>query len=80
MTGLLVSNDPPTRDERKAVRAAVEETVSPLVEDVALAEPARCIASGGTAGALARVLAARRWGARRPRSTSTRSPCPSSAS
>jgi exopolyphosphatase/guanosine-5'-triphosphate,3'-diphosphate pyrophosphatase len=62
MTGLLVTNDPPTRDERKAVRAAVEKTVSPLVEEVASAEPARCVASGGTAGALARVLAARRWG------------------
>ncbi|HEU4831340.1 MAG TPA: Ppx/GppA phosphatase family protein [Actinomycetota bacterium] len=62
MTGLLVTNDPPTRDERKAVRAAVEKTVSPLVEEVAAAEPARCVASGGTAGALARVLAARRWG------------------
>jgi exopolyphosphatase / guanosine-5'-triphosphate,3'-diphosphate pyrophosphatase len=62
MTGMLITNDPPTRDERKAVRAAVEETVSPLVEEVASAEPARCVASGGTAGALARVLAARRWG------------------
>ena len=62
MTGLLVTRDPPTREERKAVRAAVQETVSPLVEDVAAAEPARCVASGGTAGALARVLATRRWG------------------
>ena len=61
MTGLLVEHDPPSRDERKAVRAAVEEAVAPLVGDVALAEPARCIASGGTAGALARVIAARRW-------------------
>ena len=61
MTGLLVEHDLPSRDERKAVRAAVEEAVAPLVGDVALAEPARCIASGGTAGALARVIAARRW-------------------
>jgi len=61
MTGLLVEHDPPTREERKTVRAAVAEAVAPLVEDVALAEPARCIASGGTAGALARVIAARRW-------------------
>jgi exopolyphosphatase / guanosine-5'-triphosphate,3'-diphosphate pyrophosphatase len=61
MTGLLVGHDPPTREERKAVRAAVEDAVAPVVEDVALAEPARCIASGGTAGALARVIAARRW-------------------
>ena len=62
LTGLLVSNDPPTRVERRAVRAAVEEAVSTLVPDAAAAEPVRCIASGGTAGALARVLAAERWG------------------
>ncbi len=62
MTGLLVAHDPPTRDERKAVRAAVEEAVGSLVDDVAAAHPVRCIASGGTAGALARVIAARRWG------------------
>src|SRR4029453_15592002 len=62
MTGLLVPNDPPTRDERKAVRAAVEETVSPLVEKVAVAEPARCVASGGAGGAPARAPAAPRGG------------------
>jgi exopolyphosphatase/guanosine-5'-triphosphate,3'-diphosphate pyrophosphatase len=62
ITGLLVAHDPPTRDERRAVRAAVEEAVAPLQEEVAAAEPARCVASGGTAGALARVIAARRWG------------------
>jgi exopolyphosphatase / guanosine-5'-triphosphate,3'-diphosphate pyrophosphatase len=61
MTGLVVEQDPPTREERKAVRAAVDEAVAPLVDDVAVAGPARCIASGGTAGALARVIAARRW-------------------
>ena len=61
MTGLLVRHDPPTRDERKAVRVAVEEAVAPLVDDLAGADPVRCIASGGTAGALARLLAARRW-------------------
>jgi exopolyphosphatase/guanosine-5'-triphosphate,3'-diphosphate pyrophosphatase len=57
-----VSHDPPTKDERKAVRSAVEEAVTPLVSEVERAEPARCIASGGTAGALTRVLAAERWG------------------
>ena len=62
MTGLLVTHDPPRRDERKTVRAAVEVALAPLVEEVAVAEPARCVASGGTAGALARVLATRRWG------------------
>lgn len=63
MSGLVVAHDPPTREERKVVRAAVEEAVAPLVDDVAAAAPARCVASGGTAGALARVIAARRWSA-----------------
>jgi exopolyphosphatase/guanosine-5'-triphosphate,3'-diphosphate pyrophosphatase len=62
LTGLLVAHDPPTKEERRAVRAALEEAVMPLVFEVEHAEPARCIASGGTAGALARVLAAERWG------------------
>lgn len=61
VTGLLVRSDPPTRAERKSVRAAVEEAVAPVARDVADAAPARCVASGGTAGALARLLAARRW-------------------
>ena len=51
MTGLVVTHDPPTREERKAVRSAVVEAVAPLVQGVAVAEPARCVASGGTAGA-----------------------------
>ena len=63
LTGLLISHEPPTREERRAVRAAVEDAVAPLVPKVEAADPARCIASGGTAGALARVLAAERWGA-----------------
>src|SRR5262245_3474371 len=62
LTGMLVSNDPPTKEERKAVRLAAESAVKPLVPKVERAEPVRCIASGGTAGALARVLAAERWG------------------
>ena len=66
LTGLLVSHDPPTRDERKAVRRVVEDSVAPLIPKVEAADPVRCIASGGTAGALARVLAARRWGAPPP--------------
>jgi exopolyphosphatase/guanosine-5'-triphosphate,3'-diphosphate pyrophosphatase len=61
LTGLLVAHDPPTRAERKQVRSAVDEAVSRVAGDVAEAEPVRCIASGGTAGALARLIAARRW-------------------
>ncbi|HSJ51227.1 MAG TPA: Ppx/GppA phosphatase family protein [Actinomycetota bacterium] len=63
LTGLLVGHDPPTRAERREVRAAVEREVAPLVEEVAGSTPARCIASGGTAGALARLSAFRRWSA-----------------
>jgi exopolyphosphatase/guanosine-5'-triphosphate,3'-diphosphate pyrophosphatase len=63
MTGLWVRSDPPTRPERKAVRAAVEDAVSAVASEVRAAEPIRCVASGGTAGALARLIAARRWSA-----------------
>lgn len=61
LTGLLVRSDPPTRAERKSVRAAVEDAVAAVADDVLQAAPVRCIASGGTAGALARLIAARRW-------------------
>jgi exopolyphosphatase/guanosine-5'-triphosphate,3'-diphosphate pyrophosphatase len=61
LTGLLVASNPPTSKERKKVIAAVRESVGPLAPDVAAGEPARCIASGGTAGALARLIATARW-------------------
>ena len=61
LTGQLVGHDPPNRVERKAIRATVEEAMAPLVEEVRSAEPVRTVASGGTAGALTRVLGARRW-------------------
>jgi exopolyphosphatase/guanosine-5'-triphosphate,3'-diphosphate pyrophosphatase len=61
LTGQLVGHDPPTRAERKQVRAVVDEAVAPLAARVAEARPRRFVASGGTAGALARLLAARRW-------------------
>ena len=61
LTGLLVHHDPPSRAERRAVREAVEEAVAPIVEGVAAEAPDRTIASGGTAGALARLVAADRW-------------------
>ncbi len=61
LTAQLVEHDPPTRAERKAVRDTVTAVVAHLVEPVRDIGPVRCVASGGTAGALARVLAARRW-------------------
>ncbi len=61
LTGMLVSSDPPTSKERKKVVAAVREAVAPVRAEVAAGDPARCIASGGTAGALARLIATARW-------------------
>jgi len=61
LTGMLVSSNPPTSKERKKVMATVREAVAPLRAEVAAGEPARCIASGGTAGALARLIATARW-------------------
>ncbi len=61
LTGQLVRHDPPTRAERKQIRTAVEDAVSRIAGDVEAARPRRCIASGGTAGALARLISARRW-------------------
>lgn len=61
LTAQLVRDDPPKRSERKAVRDAVTGALADLVDRVRREAPVRCVASGGTAGALARVLAARRW-------------------
>jgi exopolyphosphatase/guanosine-5'-triphosphate,3'-diphosphate pyrophosphatase len=61
LTGLLVHEDPPSREERKAIRKRVEEAVAPVAERAKDLELGWAVASGGTAGALARLLAARRW-------------------
>ncbi|MGZ5291175.1 MAG: Ppx/GppA phosphatase family protein [Actinomycetota bacterium] len=61
LTGSLVEHDPPTRAERKSVRATVDDAMAGVAGDVAEAAPVRCIASGGTAGALARLIASARW-------------------
>ena len=61
LTGLLVHTDPPSRAEGKAVRASVGEAIERVAGDVVPLGVDRCVASGGTAGALARLLAARRW-------------------
>jgi len=59
----VLRHDPPSRDERREIRRLVEEAVAPLVERVGReATPVRCVVSGGTTGALARILAVRRWG------------------
>jgi exopolyphosphatase / guanosine-5'-triphosphate,3'-diphosphate pyrophosphatase len=58
----VVRRDPPARSERREIRRRVSDLIAPLVERLSEAErPVRCVVSGGTAGALARLLAARRW-------------------
>jgi exopolyphosphatase / guanosine-5'-triphosphate,3'-diphosphate pyrophosphatase len=61
LTGLLIETDPPTRAERKQVRSQVEAALEPLLSRVKQARPERFVASGGTAGALGRLIAALRW-------------------
>jgi exopolyphosphatase / guanosine-5'-triphosphate,3'-diphosphate pyrophosphatase len=57
----LAKHDPITRSERREIRALVEKLLKPVAEIVAGFDPVRCIAAGGTAGALGRLLAAPRW-------------------
>jgi exopolyphosphatase / guanosine-5'-triphosphate,3'-diphosphate pyrophosphatase len=61
LTGLLVHHDRPSREERKAVRRRVEEEVEPVLERTRDLGVTWAVASGGTAGALARLLVARTW-------------------
>ena len=61
LTGELVHHDPPTRSERHKVRDVVADTLAPLSDRVTALAPTRFVASGGTAGALSRLIAARRW-------------------
>ena len=57
----MVEHDPMTRTERRELRRLVKETVAPAVAACTPVEHPTCIIAGGTAGALARLLAARRW-------------------
>jgi exopolyphosphatase/guanosine-5'-triphosphate,3'-diphosphate pyrophosphatase len=57
----MVEHDPMTRPERRELRRLVKDTVAPAVAACASLKQPTCIVAGGTAGALARLLAARRW-------------------
>lgn len=63
LTAQVLRHDPPKRDERGEVRRRVLEAIAPLVDRMERdgTRPARCVVSGGTAGAFARLLAVRRW-------------------
>jgi exopolyphosphatase/pppGpp-phosphohydrolase len=63
MSAQVLRTDPPSRKQLREIVRMVEEGVAPLVELAGRAgAPVRCVVSGGTTGALARILAARRWG------------------
>jgi exopolyphosphatase/guanosine-5'-triphosphate,3'-diphosphate pyrophosphatase len=62
LTAEVLQHDPPARSERREIRRRALDLLAPLVERLSEADrPVRCVVSGGTAGALARLLAARRW-------------------
>jgi len=54
----LVLSDPMSKRERNAVRARVCDLLAPHLETLAQSQVRRCIASGGTVRALARLLTA----------------------
>jgi len=69
--GELVQCDPMSKRERTALRARVCDLLAPHLETIARSEPRRCIASGGTIRALARLLTAMpesliRWRGEKP--------------
>lgn len=57
----IAHHDPMSRAERREVKALVEDLLGPISETVSRLGPVRWVASGGTTGALARLLAGKRW-------------------
>ena len=57
----MVGHDPMTRSERRELRRLVKDELAPAVDACGPLRAPVCIIAGGTAGALARLLAARRW-------------------
>jgi len=57
----MVAGDPMTRAERRELRALVTDLLTPAVEASGASPDAPYVIAGGTAGAVVRLLAARRW-------------------
>jgi len=57
----MVAGDPMTRSERRELKALVAELLTPAVEASGAPPDLPCVIAGGTAGAVCRLLAARRW-------------------
>jgi len=61
VTATMVRHDPVPRTERREIKQAVRDQLGPARGRSGAPGGAPCIAAGGTAGALARLLAADRW-------------------
>jgi len=61
ITATLVRTEPMSKGDRRAIKAEVKELLAPARERAGAPDGTLCIAAGGTAGALARLLAAERW-------------------
>jgi exopolyphosphatase/guanosine-5'-triphosphate,3'-diphosphate pyrophosphatase len=57
----MVAGDPMTRRERKELRSLVADLLAPAVSASGASPTAPYVVAGGTAGAVVRLLAARRW-------------------
>jgi exopolyphosphatase/guanosine-5'-triphosphate,3'-diphosphate pyrophosphatase len=62
LTSQVLHHDPPTRDERRALRSLVRESLAGVRDRIAAEAPQLAVVSGGTPGAVARLLAVERWG------------------
>jgi exopolyphosphatase/guanosine-5'-triphosphate,3'-diphosphate pyrophosphatase len=60
LTALHVSNDPPSFKELAAIERAVDGTAGPFFAEIRREGPTRCVVSGGTGRAIARLMAAER--------------------
>jgi exopolyphosphatase/guanosine-5'-triphosphate,3'-diphosphate pyrophosphatase len=57
----MVAGDPMTRSEQRELRALTTALLTPAAEASGASAGAPCVIAGGTAGAVVRLLAARRW-------------------
>lgn len=63
LTSQVVMHDPPARDERREVRSMVGDALGEVRRELIDVRPAVAVVSGGTPGAIGRLIAVDRWGA-----------------
>jgi exopolyphosphatase / guanosine-5'-triphosphate,3'-diphosphate pyrophosphatase len=62
LTSQVLLHDPPTREERRSLRSLVRRSIADVRGRIAADAPIVAVVSGGTPGAVARMIAADRWG------------------